>query len=194
MGRVAQPVDLDPRGYPGTYKLIGGSLALDFANLVSYRSSVREHDWLKPETNLDRWTAAVGLDLPAGADPVQLRELRELLARTFLAVAGERDPAKADVRALGRLAAAAWGQRRLEFRAGATAATWTDLAPTVLIAVAEDAAQLLTSPTAVDRISRCEECGWLFRDTSRNRSRHWCDPADCGNRARQRRHYRRRAR
>jgi predicted RNA-binding Zn ribbon-like protein len=31
----------------------------------------------------------------------------------------------------------------------------------------------------------------VYLDTTRNPSRRWCDPADCGNRARQRRHYRR---
>jgi hypothetical protein len=54
-----------------------------------------------------------------------------------------------------------------------------------------DAASLLTSKEALRRIAMCKECQWLFLDTTRNHSRRWCDPADCGNRARQRRHYRR---
>jgi predicted RNA-binding Zn ribbon-like protein len=29
----------------------------------------------------------------------------------------------------------------------------------------------------------------LFLDTSRNRSRRWCDMKDCGNRAKVKRHY-----
>ncbi|MGW5559426.1 CGNR zinc finger domain-containing protein [Micromonospora sp. NPDC003944] len=29
-----------------------------------------------------------------------------------------------------------------------------------------------------------EGCGWLFLDSTRNHSRRWCDPLDCGNRAR----------
>jgi len=36
-----------------------------------------------------------------------------------------------------------------------------------------------------------EGCGWLFFDTSKNRSRRWCAMEDCGNRAKARRHYRR---
>jgi predicted RNA-binding Zn ribbon-like protein len=32
-----------------------------------------------------------------------------------------------------------------------------------------------------------ESCGWLFLDTSRNRSRQWCDMRDCGNLAKVRR-------
>ncbi|MGA2590961.1 MAG: CGNR zinc finger domain-containing protein [Bryobacteraceae bacterium] len=30
-------------------------------------------------------------------------------------------------------------------------------------------------------------CGWMFLDTTRNRSRQWCDMRDCGNRAKVRR-------
>jgi len=35
-------------------------------------------------------------------------------------------------------------------------------------------------------------CTWLFLDRSRNRSRRWCSMATCGNRAKARRHDRRR--
>ncbi|MBU2667134.1 CGNR zinc finger domain-containing protein [Actinoplanes bogorensis] len=42
-------------------------------------------------------------------------------------------------------------------------------------------------------LRRCDGdgCGWLFLDTTRNHSRRWCDPADCGNRARVRAYTRR---
>lgn len=54
------------------------------------------------------------------------------------------------------------------------------------------ASQLLAS-NRLDRVRQCagDDCGWLFLDTSRNHSRRWCDMADCGNRAKARRHYRR---
>ena len=43
------------------------------------------------------------------------------------------------------------------------------------------------------RIRRCEgeRCVLLYYDTSRNRSRRWCDMAACGNRAKAAAHYRR---
>ena len=34
------------------------------------------------------------------------------------------------------------------------------------------------------------DCGWLFIDMSRNKSRRWCDMKDCGNRAKGKRFYR----
>jgi predicted RNA-binding Zn ribbon-like protein len=58
----------------------------------------------------------------------------------------------------------------------------------MLWAVAESAAQLLTIGE-LSRLKQCpgERCGWLFADTSRNRSRQWCIMEDCGNVAKVRR-------
>jgi predicted RNA-binding Zn ribbon-like protein len=46
----------------------------------------------------------------------------------------------------------------------------------------------------LNRLRQCDDddCGWLFLDRSKNGSRRWCSSADCGNRARARRHYQRR--
>ncbi|HEX8049114.1 CGNR zinc finger domain-containing protein [Rhizobium sp.] len=41
------------------------------------------------------------------------------------------------------------------------------------------------------RMKICRNCGWLFIDRSKNKSRAWCDMAVCGNRAKASRHYRR---
>jgi predicted RNA-binding Zn ribbon-like protein len=188
---MAEPVALDPGSYRGTYKLIGGTPALDFANLVSYRGTDRQHDWLEPDANAVTWADAAGVAAPVGDDIAQLREFREVLARVFLDLVDRTTPASSDVSRIGELAVGAWGDRRLVLEAGATAATWTATAPTLLTEVAFDAASLLTDTEALGRLSACQECRWLFLDTSRNRRRQWCDPADCGNRARQRRHYER---
>ncbi|MBV8989360.1 MAG: CGNR zinc finger domain-containing protein [Solirubrobacterales bacterium] len=49
----------------------------------------------------------------------------------------------------------------------------------------------LTQTMSRERLRRCEDdgCGWLFLDSTRNHSRRWCSSGDCGNRARARRHY-----
>jgi predicted RNA-binding Zn ribbon-like protein len=58
--------------------------------------------------------------------------------------------------------------------------------------VAISAADLLTGD-GHDRIKQCpgERCGWVFFDTTRNRSRRWCEDSQCGNRARAKRYYQR---
>jgi predicted RNA-binding Zn ribbon-like protein len=60
--------------------------------------------------------------------------------------------------------------------------------------VARAVADLLTSPR-LSRVGRCEgvgNCGWLFLDTTKNRSRRWCSMEGCGSRAKMRRYYARR--
>jgi predicted RNA-binding Zn ribbon-like protein len=39
-------------------------------------------------------------------------------------------------------------------------------------------------------LSSCA-CDWTFLDTTKNRSRRWCDMADCGSRSKASRYYRR---
>jgi predicted RNA-binding Zn ribbon-like protein len=53
---------------------------------------------------------------------------------------------------------------------------------------------LLTLPCRRLRICAGNECGWLFLDSSKAGRRRWCSMADCGNRAKARRHYARRHR
>lgn len=57
-------------------------------------------------------------------------------------------------------------------------------------ATARSALRLLGEPAA-ERMKICGNCGWLFLDRSKNRSRYWCDMAVCGNRAKANRHYHR---
>lgn len=187
---MAADIGLAPGDYPGTYKLIGGHPALDFANLVSYRGTSRAHDWLDPATNVRRWVEAAGLQ-HARVDIDELRDLRELLARVFVAVADGATPAPGDIDRIGTVAARAWSGRRLHFHATAGAAEWVDADASLTEVLTLHAVDLLTTPEALLRVSTCGDCRWLFLDSSRNRSRRWCDPADCGNRIRQRRHYHR---
>lgn len=192
---MAGAVALDPGTYGGTYKLVGGSPALDYANLVSYRGTTRAHDWLEPASNLAVWAGAAGLDVAAGGvddgELAGLLDLRERLARVFLAVADGGTPRAADVERIGALAADARAGHRLVLAAGAPAAHWAGRSPSLRGTLALDAVALLTSAPLLGRVAACDECRWVFLDTTRNRSRRWCDPADCGNRSRQRSHYRR---
>ncbi len=59
----------------------------------------------------------------------------------------------------------------------------------VLWPIIRSAAQLLIADE-LSRLKLCDadDCGWLFVDGSRNRSRRWCDMSDCGNRAKARRY------
>jgi predicted RNA-binding Zn ribbon-like protein len=63
----------------------------------------------------------------------------------------------------------------------------------VLWPIVRDAAEFLTShDRELARICAGDPCGFIFLDTSPNRTRRWCVMQDCGNRAKARRHYQRR--
>jgi len=55
------------------------------------------------------------------------------------------------------------------------------------------AAARLVERADLTRLRECQDddCGWLFLDGTKNGSRRWCSSADCGNRARAKRHYQR---
>lgn len=59
----------------------------------------------------------------------------------------------------------------------------------ILWACVRSFADLLLAPELWRlRLCDADDCGWLFIDASRNRSRRWCDMSDCGNRAKVRRY------
>ena len=89
----------------------------------------------------------------------------------------------------------AYANLRLVPEEDALAWTWDDESTALdrpLWAVVRCAAELLTSEER-RRVHGCEDpvCGWLFLDTSKNRSRHWCSMKGCGSRAKAKRYYQR---
>lgn len=111
--------------------------------------------------------------------------LRRVLYRTFKAHLEGWEPDSDDLELLHRELAVARKHERLTHTPGGFQWAWDDSGDAldrILWPVARAAADLLTSPELA-RLRQCkgDECGWLFLDTSRNRSRQWCDMSDCGN-------------
>lgn len=194
------------------FKLLGGHTALDFVNTVGGRTHTSERSYsvdrerLESVAELYEWAALAELITPAerrrllaaageqrrAASAVYERalRLREALYRLFVAFTEDRKPDAADGEVLNRELALARAHEKLTFAGGTASYTWDarDALDVPLWMVARAAAELLTSDQT-PRIRRCggEDCGWLFLDTSRNRSRQWCDMRDCGNVAKVRR-------
>jgi predicted RNA-binding Zn ribbon-like protein len=193
--------------------LLGGALCLDFANTVSWRGREEPTEWLTSYDDLVDWAshadvvtdgtprrlrrAARSKPVDAAAALERARELREATYRAFSRQAGGDAPAGADLdRIRGRYGDAV---RHARFRAHAGTDRWSwvedDGADLDLVtrAVARSAVELAMSPVLA-QVREClgEDCGWLFVDESRNRSRRWCSSTDCGNRARVRRFHERR--
>jgi len=189
----------------------GGRLALDFTNTLDWRLRRSPVELLGSYRDLMRWAWSAGVleksearaltawaeGRPRAATRVlaEAIEIREAIASAFQSIArGERPPPPA----LARLEAAflrASAARTL--RAGDAGATWVWRANTpeperAAWAAVLDAVGLLGSPE-LGRVRQCAdaECGWMFLDTSRNRSRRWCSMEACGNRNKVRGFYRR---
>ncbi len=136
-----------------------------------------------------------GEELPSSGERERLRRLRGLLRCMVDELLSGRPPADRDISTLNGLMGRAPVRRRLERRdAGwtlALAAPEGDLAD-VLGEIAASFADMLVRGEG-DRVKVCEnpDCGWVMVDSSRNRSRRWCDGAECGNVMKVRRYRRR---
>lgn len=182
------------------FQIIGGSLALDFVNTVGNRLG-KSRDYFTSISEVTRWARLARLISPRRVLSIKASSLgalivvREDLYAMFQPVAvGSAVPQEALKRLNQHLAEVS--QRRRVVR-GAKEFVWTwdsDVSePEYLLGpILFDAANLLTSGK-FRRIKQCadDECGWLFVDRSQTGKRRWCSMADCGNRYKARRYYRR---
>jgi predicted RNA-binding Zn ribbon-like protein len=202
-----------------TLKLLGGRLSLDFANTADWHASDHPVEFLTSYSDLVTWSQHVGTltdhqaqrllkkaaRRPEDATAVLERAiaLREAIYRMFTAISHGRPPQAADLATFNAELSEALAQSRIistlrqaqDTAVGGFAWDWAGAEGALdqmLWPVVHDAAGLLTSED-LDRVGQCadDRCGWLFLDTSRNRSRRWCSMEDCGNRAKARRHYKR---
>ncbi len=195
-------------------EIVGGDLALDFVNTVHSWHDDPLPDHLHGFEDLLAWAGLVGLIDEAAvrrfrsAPPREQRrafraaiDLRAALHRLFVSVAAGRTlPQDALDRLTGVLhRTARW--RRLQADPASRGKTLRGVwdfarapAEALLGPIAWRAAGLLENGP-LDRLKECpsDHCGWLFLDTSKNRSRTWCSMKACGNAAKVRRFRRRRA-
>jgi predicted RNA-binding Zn ribbon-like protein len=183
---------LNPGDYPGSYKLIGGRLSLDFVNTISWPNTDRRHDWLTTPGNVSMWLEAVGLPATEAdqSDLTNVNAIRNAVTEMLRPLAHNSQPTLAAGERFNRFLTRAQARRRID----PVNLTWTwkppkrtsDLLDPVLV----DAADLITTNNH-DRLKHCPSCDWLFEDHTRNRRRRWCDMADCGSRAKARSYYNR---
>ena len=190
-------------------KLIGGRHCLDFVNTVGGRKdsgNIRE-DKLSEYSDLLAWGVRVGLlsdaeaqkllheslRKPADANAVFKRAiaLREAIYRISRAILQDKQIKDADLEILNRELLVAHSRMMLVSEKKNFLWQWDrqDLAlDRILWVIADSAAKMLTTAD-LTRLRQCpgDDCGWLFDDTTRNRSRQWCDMKDCGNIAKVRR-------
>ena len=193
------------------YQFLAGNLALDFANTADWHESEQPVELLPSFSDLLIWGQQAGVleaddagrllsaaeREPEAAVTIYGRAitLREAIFRIFRGVARHESAVAGDLALLNDELTQAYRHRHVAAGAKGFEWEWTDhdvALDSVLWSVADAAANLLTSPT-LERVRQCagDPCGWLFYDTSRNRSRRWCNMEGCGNRAKARRYYER---
>jgi predicted RNA-binding Zn ribbon-like protein len=194
------------------FDLSGGALCLDFVNTLGDRPR-KQAEHLHTYGDVLAWSQQTGvleesdvkrLASVAQEDPsaaltafTRARALREDLYRVISALplgqavpSGEFDSLNKQIRQLMSESELIPDESgfRLE-RNGAA-----DALDQMLWSVLRSAVELLTSERVRD-IRQCEgeNCSWLFIDNSRTRRKKWCDMQVCGNRAKARRHYKKKA-
>lgn len=181
---------------------IGNHPGLDFLNTEAVDRGARI-ELLGGWHDLVAWAEAAGLlaTAPAGARPAATdARARSALDWARRLRAGARqvlDPESGDPVAGAHTLAEAVADVpvRLAYRPHAPPGT-----PPVVADDPVDSLRLALALTVLDasrldrsRVRRCEgaQCVLLFYDSSKNRSRRWCDMTVCGNRAKAAAHYRR---
>jgi predicted RNA-binding Zn ribbon-like protein len=192
-------------------RLVGGNLALDFANTAEGTSDGEiEREHLLGYQDLVFWGCHVGLlsredgerllrqgrDRPAEAEAVfaHALEFRGHLQELFQAVAEGDEPPSESVEALRRFECEAISRAVFAPRGNGFRWKWApgDELAGMLWPVAHSATELLVSGP-LERVKGCAGCNWLFVDESKNRSRRWCSMEECGTHAKMRRDIARRA-
>jgi predicted RNA-binding Zn ribbon-like protein len=197
--------------WEGKWDFDADLLPLDFANTVEWHATPEPFEKLNSYSDLVGWAWAAGLLTEDETQPLleesaqepiraaqilsQAIEIRESIYAIFSAIAAKREIPGGVLETFNAALAAALEYARIipsdeGFIWGWSGERELDrmLWPILWIA-----AELLTSDD-LDRVGECADdrgCGYLFFDTSRNRSRRWCNMQTCGNRAKAMRHYKR---
>ena len=192
------------------YLLVGGRLCLDFCNTTRDRRGTPE-ERLTDYGELVGWSWRAGIlnaeeaaRLKRGArrsptEALAVHEralaLREAVHDLLLAAATRRRVPGEALETLNGELGHALARSQVVPADGGYTWIWAEggrALDSMLWPIARSAADLLTGGD-LDAVRECagRSCGWLFLDTSRTRTRRWCDMRLCGNRAKARRHHER---
>jgi predicted RNA-binding Zn ribbon-like protein len=185
-------------------------LCLDFANTVGWHASSHPVESITNYADLLEWSKQAGIVSNAAADLLkskgeekkveaqeilhEARELREAIYHIFTNTTHQHPVRPADLNVLNKAIAEMSSHSRLTPHDSGFTWDWdynSDKLNFILWPIIRSAVDLMTSE-ALQRVGQCADeqgCGWLFWDSSRNRSKRWCDMRDCGNRAKVRRYY-----
>ena len=193
----------------GNMSLLGGRPCLDFVNTLDWRGTEHPDEYLNTFQDLIIWSQHVGTISDQEAEQLSQKAqtlslegtrvlqdsviLREAIYRIFSSIAKSKSAPNKDLTIFNQYLSRTMRRAQIIQKKGGF--VWNinkdqEKLDWILNPVIRSAADLLVSDE-LKRVKKCGDtaCGWLFLDISRNRSRRWCDMADCGNRAKASRFY-----
>ncbi|MEE8336058.1 MAG: CGNR zinc finger domain-containing protein [Candidatus Neomarinimicrobiota bacterium] len=190
--------------------LESGWLCLEYANTLDWHASDNPVESIHNYEDLVQWFLKVGIisdkekenilkksvisTINSSVIYTQAINLRENIYGIFSAIAGGTEPFADDLDKLNILLPDIMNHLQIKYTSNSYSWAWSNLEESpdqILWPLARSAASLLTSPDR-KRVGECADdrgCGWLFLDTSKNKSRRWCDMRNCGNRNKVRKYY-----
>jgi predicted RNA-binding Zn ribbon-like protein len=196
-----------PPSRAGVLPLVGGNIALDFANTESGRGSDSHQnhlrdaanvlDWLShanaiPE-DVERWLRDETIRRPAIAADLHgvAVALRSAIHDVGAAIGRGATPPEGSLASLSVHYARCVGRASLAPGKDACCWRWSfrDAPVEAALGPIAFAAVKLFTEGDFGRIKECggHACGWLFYDATKNNRRRWCEMEVCGNRAKQKR-------
>jgi predicted RNA-binding Zn ribbon-like protein len=192
----------------GSLPLVGSELALDFTNTSSGRGHATHQEHLRAPTDIIAWARHAKVLAPADGDFAvatvtadsalgarllkRALALREIIYALGTEIAARRKTPGDLVNALAHVHAACIAHARLTPHGAGFVWAWDPREAVIEAILGPITLSALTLLTQADlsRIKQCagDHCGWLFFDTTKNKSRRWCEMEVCGNRAKQKRH------
>jgi len=197
----------------GALPLVGNELALDLANTASGRGHSTQRDHLQRAEHVVAWARHARALSPTDGDELEAElaanprlaqrlirrtlELREAVYSIGQAIAARRSADLGAIEQLKRIHAECVARAKLVPHGNSFVWGWdpADGAVEAVLGPVTLSALTLLTQADLSRVKQCQgdRCGWLFFDTTKNKSRRWCEMEVCGNRAKQRRFHRRRA-
>ena len=188
------------------FQLVGGHLALDFANTLDFRyDPERKVDLLRDYEHLLEFARQSGILTPYETRKLLLQtsardrrstleratQVREAINSICRSIQSGRPPQRPCLQVLNEFLAKTPVPEPLVWEHKEFVRRFRDLTerPDALIRPIVDAAVSLFLSPERNCIRECGEptCRWLFLDLSKNHSRRWCDMRICGNRTKVRR-------
>ena len=196
-----------PASRASALSLVGGELALDFANTASGLGWPTQQEHLTSPADIVDWAGHAPVLMSTDAEWLreaarngteigdrllaQALELREDIYIIGSEIAAGRAAPADRIQNLTRVHAHCLSRANLTPFGRRFAWSWAIRQTPIEAILGPISLSSMTTLLQADlsRIKQCqgEKCGWLFFDATKNKSRRWCEMEVCGNRAKQKR-------